>query len=255
MRRRDALAGLAALVPAARAAAVVRVGAGAGPGAEILERVRERGPFAFSLVERPREPGLAEDLARGRLDAAAFADGVRFADARRADRLPLVVVASTVTLPMALYSRRLLTPRALRGGDVVALPSDPAGLARALVLLQNFGLVGLRDAAGLHPALRDVERNPRGLRLRARPAAALFAALDSDAVAVMAQPDAAHAGLEPARDSIGLEDARSPWAGVLAVRRERAAEPWVAALLAAYRTDDTRRFVLERWRDSVRRPW
>ena len=63
------------------------------------------------------------------------------------------------------------------------------------------------------------------------------------------------AGLQPARDSLGIEDARSPWAGVLAVRRADVEAPWLRQLVAVYRSEPVKRFILERYRDSVRRPW
>ncbi|WP_261320324.1 MetQ/NlpA family ABC transporter substrate-binding protein, partial [Burkholderia dolosa] len=66
---------------------------------------------------------------------------------------------------------------------------------------------------------------------------------------------AAGAGLAPARDSIGIEDARSPYANVLTVRDADRAKPWVAQLIAAYHSDDVAHFILTRYRDSVRRPW
>ncbi|HIH2647553.1 TPA: MetQ/NlpA family ABC transporter substrate-binding protein, partial [Burkholderia cenocepacia] len=57
------------------------------------------------------------------------------------------------------------------------------------------------------------------------------------------------------RDSISLEDARSPYANVLTVRDADRAKPWVAQLVAAYHSDDVARFILTRYQDSVRRPW
>ncbi|WP_261315088.1 MetQ/NlpA family ABC transporter substrate-binding protein, partial [Burkholderia dolosa] len=65
----------------------------------------------------------------------------------------------------------------------------------------------------------------------------------------------ARAGRAPARDSIGIEDARSPYANVLTVRDADRAKPWVAQLIAAYHSDDVAHFILTRYRDSVRRPW
>jgi ABC-type metal ion transport system, periplasmic component/surface antigen len=72
---------------------------------------------------------------------------------------------------------------------------------------------------------------------------------------VIDSDDAARAGLYPARDSLGLEDARSPYANVLTVRDAERTQPWVAQLVAAYHSDDVAHFILTRYQDSVRRPW
>jgi ABC-type metal ion transport system substrate-binding protein len=79
--------------------------------------------------------------------------------------------------------------------------------------------------------------------------------LNSVAFAVMDSDDAARAGLFPARDGLGLEDARSPYASVLTVRDSDRGQPWVAQLVASYHSSDVAHFILTRYQDSVRRPW
>lgn len=97
--------------------------------------------------------------------------------------------------------------------------------------------------------------NRLGLKIVALRGDRLYAALDTVAFAAIDDDDAARAGLQPARDSIGIEDARSPYAGVLTVRDADRMKPWVAQLVAAYQSDDVARFILTRYQDSVRRPW
>jgi YaeC family lipoprotein len=202
-----------------------------------------------------RDDVLLGDLAAGRLHAACFADGMRFAaEAGRRDG-DLVAVTTTVTLPYALYSRRLRSPREVRDGEAVVLPRGRGATARALVLLHNHGLIGLREGVGLEATLADVASNPRRLRLQAFMSEQLFGALEQAALVVLDSDTATRHGLQPARDSIGLEDARSPWAGVLAVRRVEIASPWVAVLVGAYRSEAVKRFLLQRFNNSVRRPW
>ena len=263
MRRRDlvqwaALAALATRVPMATAGVPLAMGIAPGVQGEILDVVRAAAAgegVALRTVLREREGELLSDLAAGRLQAACFDDGVRFATEARRRRVDLVAVTSTVTLPYALYSRRLRSPREVRNGETLALPRDAGATARALVLLHNHGLIGLREGAGLGATLADVARNPRRLKLQAFASENLFGALDGAALVVLDSATAARHGLQPARDAIGLEDARTPWAGVLAVRRTETGADWVAPLVRAYRSEAVKRFLLERFNDSVRRPW
>ncbi|WP_088506098.1 MetQ/NlpA family lipoprotein [Burkholderia ubonensis] len=236
--------------PAVEAAgAPVRVGVTRGVHAEILDEVKRvaaaRG-LPVDVVVFDDATRIDGALADGRIDAASFEDAQRLAATRAAKGYALTAVATTVTLPMALYSRKLKSLNALRPGATIAIPADPRGMARALVLLQNDTLLTFRDRAGLHASLRDVTGNRLGLKI---------AALDTAAFVVLDSGDAARAGLQPARDSIGIEDARSPYADVLAVRDADRAQPWVARLVAAYQSDDVARFILTRYQDSVRRPW
>ena len=243
---------------AAAAAPAVRVGVTRGVHAAILDEVKRvaaaRG-LAVDVVEFDDASHIDTALAGGSIDAASFEDAQRLSATRAAKGYALTAVAPTVTLPMALYSRKLKNLNELQPGATVALPADPRGMARALVLLQNDTLVTLREQAGLHATLRDVTGNRLALKFVALRRDRLRAALDSAAFVAIDSDDATRMGLQPARDSINLEDARSPYANVLTVRDADRAKPWVAQLVAAYHSDDVAHFILTRYQDSVRRPW
>ncbi|KVG26632.1 MetQ/NlpA family lipoprotein [Burkholderia diffusa] len=245
-------------VAAESAAPVVRVGVTRGVHAEILHEVKRvaaaRG-LGVDVVEFDDASRIDTALADGRIDVASFEDAQCLAATRAAKGYALTAVAPTVTLPMALYSRKMRSLNDLLPGATVAIPADPRGMARALVLLQNDTLVTLRDKAGLHATLRDVTGNRLALKFVALRRDRLHEALDSAAFVAIDSEDAARAGLQPARDSINLEDARSPYANVLTVRDADRAKPWVAQLVAAYHSDDVAHFILTRYQDSVRRPW
>jgi len=258
MKRRLVLVALATPLWADAAQAPLRIAVAPGPQAEVMDLVAQLAAaqgLALAPVpsaDPPRAVNAA--LAAGRLDAASIEDGVAFA----ADpaRSQLAEAALTLTLPMALYSRHLAALRDLPDGGRVAIPAEPAAATRALLLLHNHGLLVLRTGAGLRARPADVQSTRRGLRLVRLPSARLAAALDGAAdLAVIDRPHAMAAGLQPARDSLGIEDARSPWAGVLTVRRADADAPWLRQLVAVYRSEPVKRFILERYMDSVRRPW
>lgn len=250
----------AAVVQHAQAAAsqVVKVGVTAGAHAQIMDEVRrvaaDRGLTLDVVVfERPERIDAA--LAAGQIDAASFEDEPRFDARRKQHGYALTSVATTVTFPIALYSRKLTNLGQLQRGATIAIPDDREGTARALILLQNFTLLTFRDNAGLHATLADVTSNRLNLKFRQVPHARLFDTLNSVAFAVIDSDDAARAGLYPARDSLGLEDARSPYANVLTVRDADRTQPWVTQLVSAYHSNEVAHFILTRYQDSVRRPW
>ena len=239
-------------------AAPVRIAATNGPQTEILDLVRQLGAQSGKLeleVVAVRSADQAHaDLLAGRLDASSADDGIAFAE-RGAGKDRLVIATQTVTLPMGLYSRKLRTLGALHRGATVALPKAPHELARALILLQNYGLIELRDGVGTRAKIADVVRNRRELRLVALPPSRLAAALPRAELVALEFDAAAAIGLEPARDSIGIEDGRSPYANVLSVRATDENAAWLKNFVAIYRSDEVQRFILTRFEDSVRRPW
>ncbi|MFM0301337.1 MetQ/NlpA family lipoprotein [Paraburkholderia sediminicola] len=242
----------------AAASQIVKIGVTAGAHAQIMEEVRRVAAtqgLTLDVVVFDKPDGIDAALAAKQIDAASFEDEPGFEARRKQHGYALTSVATTVTFPIALYSRKLTNLGQLQRGATIAIPDDRAGTARALILLQNFTLLTFRDSAGLHATLADITSNRLKLKIRQVPRARLFDSLDSVAFAVIDSDDAARAGLYPARDSLGLEDARSPYANVLTVRDDDRAQPWVAQLVGAYHSADVAHFILAHYQDSVRRPW
>jgi YaeC family lipoprotein len=209
----------------------------------------------LEIVPFPKGELVNRELAAGRLDAASFQDGAALAAEVSRDGYPLSTAALTVTLPMGLYSRKIRSLNALKAGATVAIPGNRPDASRALILLHNYGLIRLRDNAGLKATLRDISYNPRKLKFIALPVAQSTSSFDKAAVVAINYPEATKAGLYPARDAIGREDGRSPFAGVLAIRSADKQQPWVERLISSYHSDEIKRFILLTYQDSVRRPW
>ncbi|OAJ54738.1 metal ABC transporter substrate-binding protein [Paraburkholderia ginsengiterrae] len=237
---------------------VVKVGVTPGTHTQIMEQVRRVAAsqgLTLDVVVFDQPERIDAALAAKQIDAASFEDEPHFEAQCKQHGYALTSVATTVTFPIALYSRKLTNLGQLQRGATIAIPDDREGTARALVLLQNYTLLTFRDSAGLHATLGDITSNRLNLKIRQVPRAQLFDTLNHVAFAVIDSDDAARAGLFPARDSLGLEDARSPYANVLTVRDADRTEPWVAQLVAAYHSNDVAHFILTRYQDSVRRPW
>ncbi|WGS54815.1 MetQ/NlpA family lipoprotein [Paraburkholderia sp. D15] len=237
---------------------VVKVGVIPGAHAQIMEEVRRVAAsqgLTLDVVVFDRPENIDSALAAKQIDAASFEDGPSLDAQRNQHGYPLTSVATTVTFPIALYSRKLTNLAQLQRGATIAIPDDAEGTSRALILLQNFTLLTFKDSAGLHAKLGDITSNRLKLKIRRAPRAKLFDTLNSVAFAVIDSDDAARAGLYPARDGLGIEDARSPYANVLTVRDADRAQPWVSQLVAAYHSNDVAHFILTFYQDSVRRPW
>ncbi|MGC3963955.1 MAG: MetQ/NlpA family ABC transporter substrate-binding protein [Rhodocyclaceae bacterium] len=244
-------------LPLIGSAKVIRVGVPTGPHAEIMNvaaEVAARNGLTLKVVAlRPAE--LESALASGRVDAMTGRDLIELDAANRKHGYRFVNAGYTVTFPMGFYSTRLQRLNDLRNGDVITIPSDRRNAARALILLQNYGLLEIDDAAGLNATPHDIVSNRRGFRIRQADEPRLMRTRSQSAFVVANTDTAARAKLEPARDGIGMEDARVPYAQVLAVRQADADADWLKQLVVAYRSTEVKQFILHRYNDSVRRPW
>jgi D-methionine transport system substrate-binding protein len=236
----------------------IRIGVMPGGEGSIVAQVREvaaKQGLPLEIVTFDDAARIDAALASGAIDAASAEDEASLIARSTRQRYAIQSVAATVTLPMALYSRKLPSMASLPRGASIAIPADAAGTARALILLQNYTLITLNDRAGLHPSLADISSNRLGLKIRRVERAKLYDALDTASIVAMHADDAALHALKPGRDSIGIEDARSPYQHVLAVRTSDTKSAWVAQLIRAYHSDDVAHFIFTQYQDSVRRPW
>ncbi|SUC28254.1 D-methionine-binding lipoprotein metQ precursor [Providencia rustigianii] len=125
-----------------------------------------------------------EALSKGDIDANAF-QHKPYLDQQIKDRnYKLVPVGNTFIYPIAGYSKQIKSIDELADGSQVALPNDPTNLGRSLLLLQQQGLIKLKDGTGLMPTVLDVIENPKGLKFVELEAPQLPRALDDQKIAL-----------------------------------------------------------------------
>jgi D-methionine transport system substrate-binding protein len=266
MKRRQLLQFIAGLGVAASLAAApalaqdktYKVGVTAGPHAQIMEFVKgiaAKDGLKIEVIEFSDyvQPNAA--LAAGDLDANSY-QHLPYLDAQIKDRgYKLANVGYTITFPMGIYSRKVKTLAELPNGARVGVPNDPTNGGRALLVLQSQGLLKLKADAGLKATPLDIVENPKKLDIVELDAAQLPRSLsDLDAAAVNGNY-AASAGLNPVTDAIAIEDAKGPYANIIAVRNEDKDQAWVAKLVKAYRSPETKEFVVSTFKNSVITSW
>ncbi|MGU3537556.1 MetQ/NlpA family ABC transporter substrate-binding protein [Methylobacterium sp. A54F] len=235
----------------------VRIGATPGPHAQILEAVRPvaaRNGLDLQVVEFSDYVVPNEALAAGEIEANSF-QNQPYLDNQRADRgYRIVGVATTVNFPLGLYSKRHRSFDAVPEGGTIAIQNDPTNGGRSLLLLQDKGVIRLRDGVGFRPTVADIVANPRRLRFVEVEAAQTPRILDDVDAAAVNTNYATPAGLRPA-DAILREDPKGPYVNLIAVREADRDQPWVRALVESYRTPETKAFVEQTFGGAVLTSW
>jgi D-methionine transport system substrate-binding protein len=258
LRRHVVLGSLAFVLACAGAAAsaadVVRLGVTAGPHAQIAEvakKVAARDGLEIRIVEFQDyiQPDAALDA--GDLDANSFQHRP-FLDAQiKARGYRITAVGETVTFPMGFYSKRFKSLADLPRGAKVGIQNDPSNSGRALHLLQKAGVLTLKPGTGLLATLADIADNPKHLQIVQLDAAQLPRSLDDLDASSINTDFALKAGLVPTRDAIAIEDAKSPYANLLAVRTADKDKPWVAKLVKAFQSPEVKAFVSQQFAGSL----
>ncbi|RJK98568.1 MetQ/NlpA family ABC transporter substrate-binding protein [Paracoccus aestuarii] len=236
----------------------ITVGVTPGEHGEIMEKVAEvAAPLGLNIrvIEFSDYVVPNQALADGDLDANSFQHRP-YLENQMSDRgFALVEAGTTITTPMGVYSARVDDLADLPEGAQVAIPNDPTNGGRALLILQDLGLVTLTEGTGLVPSTLDIAENPRGLRFLELDAAQLPRALEDADAAVINTNFALAAGLSPREDSIAMEKADSPYVNIIVVQQDRAEEPWVQTLVQAYQSPEVKAFIDETYEGAVITSW
>lgn len=216
------------------------IGATAGSNYDLLQKgilpqLQKKG-YQIKLVEFNDyvQPNLA--LSDGSLDANFFQHRAYF-DQFTADRkLALSAIVQGPVAPMGVYSKKHKSLQGIQSGAKVALPNDPSNLARALLVLQQAGLVQVKP--GVNPARiseLDLAANPHKLKFLPLEAAQLPRVLEDADYVVVNGNFAISSGLK-LNDAVVLEKTPDQYLNVVAVKTGNETSQWAKDLAAAYRS-------------------
>ena len=251
-------AAAAASVPAAADPVKIRIAATPGPHAQILEAVKPvaaKKGIDLQIVEFSDYvvPNVALDS--GEIEANSF-QHQPYLDNQVKDRgYKLVSVGRTVNFPMGFYSKKFKSFDEIPAGSKISIQNDPTNGGRALLLLQDKGLIKLKDGVGVKPSPLDVVDNPKKFQFIEIDAAQSPRALDDVAAAAINTNYATQAGLDPVKDPILRENPEGPYVNVIAVRVADKDKPWVKDLVEAYRSPEVKAFIADKFKGSVLASW
>lgn len=133
----------------------------------------------------------------------------------------------------------------------VAVPNDTTNEARALLLLESMGVIKLKDGAGITATVRDIASNPKNIEFKEVEAAQLPNVRKDVDYAIINNNYAIEAGLNPVKDSLGVENAYSPYSNILAVKEGRENDPAILALVAALESQQVADFITGKYDGAV----
>lgn len=258
MLRLVTLTSTLALMATSLMAEQIKVGVSPGEHAEIMEevaRVAEPMGLEIDVIEFSDYVVPNQALADGDIEANSF-QHVPYLEAQMKDRsFALAVVGNTITTPMGVYSDKITDIANLEEGATFGIPNDPTNGGRALLVLQQLGMIKVDPEAGLVPTVLDIIENPKDLSFKELDAAQLPRSLADLDAALINTNYAIASGLSPKEDSIAMESADNPYVNVIAVQKGNEDAPWVKTLLEAYHSDEIKAFIDESYHGTVITSW
>lgn len=237
----------------------LRIGASPSPHAEILNdfaapRLKERG-IELDVIEYTDYLKPNEDAISGELDANYFQHINYLNNYNEENGSDLVNVGAIHYEPFGIFPGRSSDLDDIAEGATISVPNDPTNEGRALLLLQDLGLITLDEAAGVTATVNDITDNPHGIEIVEQEAAVLPSTLADVDFAIINGNYAIDAGLSLA-DAVATENAdstavREQYVNIIATRPELEDDECVAALVEVLKGDDFAAYLQETFGDSV----
>ena len=155
---------------------------------------------------------------------------------------------ATLALALVLVLSLAACGKKSDSGVKILVPNDTTNEARALLLLQENGIITLKDGAGITATKNDIVDNPYNVEIVEAEAAQLPSLLADADYAVINSNYAINAGLNPVNDSLLIEGSASAYANILTVKEGNETSPKALALKAALESKQVADFIAEaRW--------
>lgn len=222
----------------------IKIAASATPHAEILEQVKpilaEQGwELDVTVFDDYVQPNLVVES--GEFDANYFQHIPYLNSFNEEQGTHLVNAGGIHYEPFGIYPGTKSDLSTLESGDVIAVPNDTTNEARALLLLQDNGILTLKDGVGLEATVRDIVDNPYDITIQELEAAQVPRVKDEVAFAVMNGNYAMEAGFSVSKDAVAYEksdsEAAQTYVNVIAVKEGNENNEGIKALIEALKSD------------------
>ena len=235
----------------------IKVGATPAPHAEILEVIKEdlaKDGWTLEIVEFDDYVLPNTALSEGQLDANYFQHITYMNNFNVEYGIEMVSAAGIHYEPFGLYAGKVAAIDALADGAQIAVPNDATNEARALLLLEQVGLIKLADGVGINATKADIVENPKNIDIKEMKAELLTTTLQDVDMAVINGNYAIGAGLKVA-EALAVESAdgaaADAYQNVIAVMKGHENDEKIQALIKALKSDAVKAYIEQTYAGAV----
>ncbi len=235
----------------------ITVGANVTPHAEILYKAKEilaEEGIDLEVVEIEDSVTPNTGVVEGTLDANYFQHQPYLDDYNEQNGTDLVSIGAIHYEPFAIYSSSITSLDELEEGAQVAVPNNVTNEARALLLLEQEGILTLAEDAGINATVADIVENPLNITFVEVDPAQLVNTLPDVAIAVINGNYALEGGLDIA-DALAVEAndglAAQTYANIIATTAENADNEALLRLVEVLKSDEIKEYINETYGGAV----
>ena len=236
----------------------ITVAASATPHAEILEEaktlLKDKGyKLEVKVFDDYVQPNNVVES--GEFDANYF-QHVPYLEQFNEEKGTHLVVAGKIHYePFGIYPGTKKDLKDIAKGDKIAVPNDTTNEARALLLLQDNGIIKLKDGAGIKATVNDIEENPNNIEIVELEAAQVPRVVNEVAYVVLNGNYALEANYTVKKDALAYEksdsEAAKTYVNVIAVKEGNENSEKIKALVDVLKSDSIKKFINEKYDGAV----
>lgn len=236
----------------------ITVAASPTPHAEILEAakdlLKEKG-YTLEIKEFDDYPQQNVVVDEGEFDANYFQHQPYLDNFNEEKGSDLVSAAKIHYEPLGIYPGASEDLENIKDGAKIAVPNDATNEARALLLLEENGIITLKEDAGLNATKKDVEENPHNIEIVELDAAQIARVVEELDFVVLNGNYALDAGFNVQTDAIAKEEADSEaaqtYANIIAVKKENKDSEKIKALVEVLQSEEIGKFITDTYEGAV----
>lgn len=242
----------------AAASTTLTVGASPTPHAQILTdfaapKLKDEG-IELKVKEYTDYIQPNKDTTSGAIDANYFQHINYLNNYNKENGTDLVSVGAIHYEPFGIYAGKSKDLSNIADGAVIAVPNDPTNEGRALLLLEQEGIIKLKDSSNLESTPNDIAENPHNVQFQEVEAAAVPRTLQSVDFAVINGNYAIEAGYH-VKDALAHEKAGTAavneYANIICTTKEKEDDTSIKALVKVLQSDDFKKYLEENFGEDV----
>ena len=235
----------------------LKVGASLTPHAEILEQAKPilaKQGVNLEIVKIEDTVTPNTGLVEKSLDANFFQHQPYLDDFNKENKTDLVSAGAVHYEPFGIYAGKVKELSALPDGATVAVPNNVTNEARALLLLEQEGLLKLKEGVDIKATVNDIVENKKNIKFKEIAPEQLVRALPDVDVAVINGNYAIEGGLH-VKDALAVESDQSiaakTYANIIAVRKEDKDSDAIKKLVAVLQSDEIKKYINDTYDGAV----
>ena len=236
----------------------IKIAASATPHAEILEKAKpllEKKGYKLEIKVFDDYVQPNQVVESGEFDANYFQHIPYLESFNKEKGTHLVNAGGIHYEPFGIYPGKKKSLDDIAKGDSIAVPNDTTNEARALQLLQDNGIIKLKDGVGLEATVNDIVDNPYDVKIVELEAAQVARVVDETAFVVLNGNYALQAGFSVGKDSLASEKADSEaaqtYVNIIAVKEGNENKDSIKALVEVLKSDEIKEYINETYDGAV----